>query len=81
MCGESGKPAGANAGEIAGEPTAPERAPTDADWERIWYPDDVLFFRYSALTFNGHRIHYDRRYVTDAEGYPRLVIHGPLIAT
>ncbi|MEP6792667.1 MAG: acyl-CoA dehydrogenase, partial [Ramlibacter sp.] len=36
---------------------------------------------YSALTFNGHRIHYDRRYVTDVEGYPGLVVHGPLIAT
>jgi 3-methylfumaryl-CoA hydratase len=41
----------------------------------------VLLFRYSALTFNGHRIHYDRRYVTDVEGYPGLVVHGPLIAT
>jgi 3-methylfumaryl-CoA hydratase len=41
----------------------------------------VLLFRYSALTFNGHRIHYDRRYVTTVEGYPGLVVHGPLIAT
>ena len=38
-------------------------------------------FRYSALTFNGHRIHYDRRYVTEVEGYPGLIVHGPLIAT
>jgi len=44
-------------------------------------PDDVLLFRYSALTFNGHRIHYDRRYVTQQEGYPGLVVHGPLLAT
>ena len=44
-------------------------------------PDDVLLFRYSALTFNGHRIHYDRRYVTAVEGYPGLIVHGPLIAT
>ena len=44
-------------------------------------PDDVLLFRYSALTFNGHRIHYDRSYVTEVEGYPGLVVHGPLIAT
>ena len=44
-------------------------------------PDDVLLFRYSALTFNGHRIHYDRRYVTGVEGYPGLVVHGPLVAT
>ena len=41
----------------------------------------VLLFRYSALTFNAHRIHYDRRYVTDVEGYPGLVVHGPLLAT
>jgi len=44
-------------------------------------PDDVLLFRYSALTFNGHRIHYDRRYATQVEGYPGLVVHGPLLAT
>ena len=44
-------------------------------------PTPVLLFRYSALTFNGHRIHYDRRYVTEVEGYPGLVVHGPLIAT
>ena len=41
----------------------------------------MLLFRYSALTFNGHRIHYDRDYVTGEEGYPGLVVHGPLIAT
>jgi 3-methylfumaryl-CoA hydratase len=50
-------------------------------WERKIVPDDVLLFRYSALTFNGHRIHYDRRYVTEVEGYPGLIVHGPLIAT
>jgi 3-methylfumaryl-CoA hydratase len=44
-------------------------------------PDPVLLFRYSALTFNGHRIHYDRPYATQEEGYPGLVVHGPLIAT
>jgi 3-methylfumaryl-CoA hydratase len=44
-------------------------------------PDNVLLFRYSALTFNSHRIHYDRRYATEVEGYPGLVIHGPLLAT
>jgi 3-methylfumaryl-CoA hydratase len=59
----------------------PQRAPTDPAWERAWVPDDVLLFRYSALTFNGHRIHYDRRYVTEVEGYPGLIVHGPLIAT
>jgi 3-methylfumaryl-CoA hydratase len=56
-------------------------APDGATWERAIHPDDVLLFRYSALTFNGHRIHYDRRYATDVEGYPGLVVHGPLIAT
>jgi 3-methylfumaryl-CoA hydratase len=43
--------------------------------------DPVLLFRYSALTFNGHRIHYDQPYVTQVEGYPGLIVHGPLIAT
>jgi 3-methylfumaryl-CoA hydratase len=43
--------------------------------------DPVLLFRYSALTFNGHRIHYDRQYCTEVEGYPGLVFHGPLTAT
>lgn len=56
-------------------------APDDADWVRRIAPDPVLLFRYSALTFNGHRIHYDRPYVTEVEGYPGLVVHGPLIAT
>jgi 3-methylfumaryl-CoA hydratase len=60
---------------------APKMAPTDASWERTITPDPVLLFRYSALTFNGHRIHYDRSYVTEVEGYPGLIVHGPLIAT
>jgi 3-methylfumaryl-CoA hydratase len=59
----------------------PKAAPERAEWEKKWVPDDVLLFRYSALTFNGHRIHYDRRYVTEVEGYPGLIVHGPLIAT
>ena len=62
-------------------PPPAQMAPTDSDWTRTIVPDDVLLFRYSALTFNGHRIHYDRRYVTDVEGYPGLVVHGPLLAT
>ena len=65
-------------GDAAPSPTA---APARASWIRKWVPDDVLLFRYSALTFNGHRIHYDRRYVTKVEGYPGLIVHGPLIAT
>ena len=60
---------------------APQAAPKEAPWQREIRPDDVLLFRYSALTFNGHRIHYDRRYVTEVEGYPGLIVHGPLIAT
>ena len=59
----------------------PKPAPTKSAWRQEWVPDDVLLFRYSALTFNGHRIHYDRRYATATEGYPGLVVHGPLIAT
>jgi 3-methylfumaryl-CoA hydratase len=62
-------------------PPAPVAADGNAAWQRELTPDEVLLFRYSALTFNGHRIHYDRRYVTEVEGYPGLVVHGPLIAT
>ena len=61
-------------------PAAGEPAP-GAQWSERVVPDDVLLFRYSALTFNGHRIHYDRQYVTQAEGYPGLIVHGPLLAT
>ncbi|MGE5336610.1 MAG: MaoC family dehydratase N-terminal domain-containing protein [Gemmatimonadota bacterium] len=60
---------------------APQPAPAEYDFTREIVPDPVLLFRYSALTFNGHRIHYDRRYVTGVEGYPGLIVHGPLIAT
>lgn len=59
----------------------PQAAPTEFAWVRRILADDVLLFRYSALTFNGHRIHYDRKYVTEVEGYPGLIVHGPLIAT
>ena len=65
----------------AAAPTDPPSAPSDAVWQREIRTDEVLLFRYSALTFNGHRIHYDRRYATEKEGYPGLVVHGPLIAT
>ena len=66
----------------AGEP-APQAQParTDEQFSRRITPDPVLLFRYSALTFNGHRIHYDRPYAMGEEGYPGLVVHGPLIAT
>ncbi|MBS0638528.1 MAG: MaoC family dehydratase N-terminal domain-containing protein [Acetobacteraceae bacterium] len=62
-------------------PAAPKAARTDGIWRRDIRPDDTMLFRYSALTFNSHRIHYDRRYVTETEGYPGLIVHGPLIAT
>ena len=64
------------------DPTpAPSQAPTDATFGREIVADPVLLFRYSALTFNSHRIHYDRPYAMGVEGYPGLVVHGPLIAT
>ena len=56
-------------------------APTEFTWQREIVPDPVLLFRYSADTFNGHRIHYDRTYAREQEGYPALVVHGPLTAT
>ncbi|MFZ4534810.1 acyl-CoA dehydrogenase [Propionivibrio sp.] len=56
-------------------PPAPQGA-----WSRIVMPDPKLLFRFSALTFNAHRIHYDRPYATGEEGYPGLVVHGPLTA-
>jgi 3-methylfumaryl-CoA hydratase len=59
---------------------APSRPDAPADWSRRVDPDPVLLFRYSALTFNGHRIHYDRGFARE-HGYPGLVVHGPLIAT
>ncbi|MDB5904790.1 MAG: hypothetical protein JWM26_3668 [Betaproteobacteria bacterium] len=59
-------------------PPAPQRAPGKAVWQRDVTPDPVLLFRYSALTFNGHRIHYDHPYVTKEEGYPNLVMNGGL---
>ena len=58
-----------------------QMAPSPAAWTREIQPDAVMLFRYSALTFNGHRIHYDRKYATEVEGYPGLVVHGPLTAT
>ncbi|WP_434666176.1 MaoC family dehydratase N-terminal domain-containing protein [Paraburkholderia sp. A3BS-1L] len=59
----------------------PVTAPTDEQFGRTVTPDPVLLMRYSALTFNGHRIHYDRPYAMQEEGYPGLVVHGPLLAT
>ena len=62
-------------------PPEPKPAPDRYDFARTITPSEVMLFRYSALTFNGHRIHYDRNYARDVEGYPGLVFHGPLTAT
>ncbi len=70
--------AAAQPGDPVPPPVAAEQG---AAWQRDITPDAVLLFRYSALTFNGHRIHYDRQYVTQVEGYPGLIVHGPLVAT
>jgi 3-methylfumaryl-CoA hydratase len=60
---------------------APGETPRTAQWSETKCADAVMLFRYSALTFNGHRIHYDRQYVTEVEGYPGLIVHGPLQVT
>jgi 3-methylfumaryl-CoA hydratase len=62
---------------------APRRdaAPAGLPWRRVVTPDPVLLFRFSALTFNSHRIHYDRAWAMEVEGYPGLVVHGPLTTT
>ena len=65
----------------AGNVQTPTPAPDQAVWRREIVPDPVLLFRYSALTFNAHRIHYDRPYAREVEHYPGLVVHGPLMAT
>ena len=61
-------------------PAKPAAAPPAAKHRESHISDPVLLFRYSALTFNGHRIHYDRDYVTKVEGYPGLIFHGPMQA-
>ncbi|MFC4949684.1 FAS1-like dehydratase domain-containing protein [Pseudonocardia sp. GCM10023141] len=74
------------AGVERGLPTAaqpvevPAVAPTALPWQVVLQPDAPVLFRFSALTYNTHRIHYDQPYVTGVEGYPGLVVHGPLLA-
>lgn len=68
--------AGGEAARRAAEP-----APGGATYTEEVRADPTMLFRYSALTFNGHRIHYDRKYATEVEGYAGLVVHGPLLAT
>jgi 3-methylfumaryl-CoA hydratase len=58
----------------------PTGEPPDGDWRFSVVPDEMTLFRFSALTYNTHRIHYDQAYVTQVEGYPGLVVHGPLLA-
>jgi len=65
----------------SGTPSPGKPLPFEAQFSRAVHPDPVLLFRYSALTFNSHRIHYDYPYATQAEGYPDLVVHSPLCAT
>lgn len=73
------EPAGTGVSTRPSEAVSGEKRP--ADFSTMFRADAVLLFRYSALTFNGHRIHYDRAYATGVEGYPGLVVHGPLLAT
>ncbi len=68
-------------GRVAAAVPKPLPELPEGTWVRPVDPDPVLLFRFSALTFNGHRIHYDRTYATEQEGYPGLVVHGPLLAT
>jgi len=75
---EASVPGAALAAAVAEPPAAP---PMPVQWQERVVPDTPLLFRYSALTFNGHRIHYDLPYARDVEGYRGLVVHGPLTAT
>jgi 3-methylfumaryl-CoA hydratase len=67
------------AGGSAG-PRGPDQGTGPAPWQIQIVPDPVLLFRFSALTYNAHRIHYDADYATTVEGHPGLVVHGPLLA-
>ncbi|MBU6357027.1 MaoC family dehydratase N-terminal domain-containing protein [Acidiphilium sp.] len=73
--------AAAGGGAPPAEPVPLGPPPEDAEWHRDMQAGPVTLFRYSALTFNGHRIHYDRSYAREAESYPGLIVHGPLQAT
>lgn len=68
---------------LGAQTSKPAAAPPDdppGERERAWLVDESVLFRFSALTFNSHRIHYDLRYTTEVGGYPGLVVHGPLQA-
>jgi 3-methylfumaryl-CoA hydratase len=68
-------------GSDRGEQKRPAEPAKAGSWQKRVVTPSPLLFRYSALTFNGHRIHYDRRYAAEVEHYPGLVVHGPLQAT
>ena len=70
-------PAGGTTSPAAPAPIVPAPSP---EWTRPFEPSPTALFRFSALTFNAHRIHWDRSYATDVEGYPELVVHAPLLA-
>lgn len=63
------------------KPHTKEKSPENYDFEKIWKTSQEMLFRYSALTHNTHRIHYDFPYAKNVEGYPDIVVHGPLMAT
>lgn len=65
--------------EKGAHPTRSEPIDLDPDWEKSTKPDSILLFRFSALTYNAHRIHYDQDYARNAEGYPNVMVHGPLL--
>jgi itaconyl-CoA hydratase/mesaconyl-C4 CoA hydratase len=68
-------------GESAPLPTGSIAPPApEGGWREVWVPEPALLFRFSAVTFNAHRIHYDERYARKVEGYPERVVHGPLIS-
>lgn len=75
MFREETKPGAKNAAPRQAE------APADTVWEDTVTPDETVLFRFSSLTFNTHRIHYDAHYAEEVEGYPALVVHGPLSQT
>lgn len=73
------RPAGSSSG--AALPDMAADAAVTPEGGELWRPGAVNLFRFSAATFNGHRIHYDRRYAVEVEGHPDLVVHGPFLAT
>jgi hydroxyacyl-ACP dehydratase HTD2-like protein with hotdog domain len=75
------EPVAAGATVAHAPPPSPALPPEPGAWSVEHRPSEVLLFRYSALTFNSHRIHYDAAYTREVEGYPGLVVQGPLMAT